>query len=138
MRLVDLEPEWLRHEVRVEPGTFLKPGIDPMRGNWTDDDIETRSEPTEYLIRVDSLDLAHGIRFLCPLCVSNGGHGVVCWFEGRVADDVKPGPGRWTPHGTGFDDLTFVPGQRVQAVSVALLSGCNWHGFIRNGEVTLS
>ena len=85
---------------------------------------------------VDELAGADGIKFLCPKCFAeNGGrvgtHSVICWFKGRVPDDLRPGPGRWNPSGTGIDDLTFVgPG----AVSVLLTSGCNWHGFVRNGE----
>jgi hypothetical protein len=51
-----------------------------------------------------------------------------------VPDDAKPGPGRWSLVGTGFDDLTLDGdgGSR----SVLLLGGCAWHGFVTNGEVT--
>lgn len=83
---------------------------------------------------------AHGIRFLCPKCMlannmdSRGVHGVICWFEGRVPDSAKPGPGRWNPTGTGFDDLSFVPGKKSQ--SIQLEGGCAWHGYITNGLVT--
>jgi hypothetical protein len=81
---------------------------------------------------------AQGVLFLCPLCfkINNGPigtHSVICWFKGRVSDDLEPGPGRWNPQGTTIDDLTFVP---PGAVSVQLLGGCNWHGFIVNGDAT--
>ena len=77
---------------------------------------------------------ADGILFLCPKChAENGGpvgtHSVLCWFVGRVADDVEPGPGRWTPSGTGISDLSLTP-------SVHLLAGCGWHGFVGNGDAT--
>ncbi len=54
-------------------------------------------------------------------------------------DDLDP-KGRWTPSGTGLDDLTFVPGNPARAVSVLLTNpdGCGWHGYIRDGEATLS
>jgi hypothetical protein len=78
---------------------------------------------------------ADGVLFLCPKCFAAnqgkvGTHSVICWFAGRVPDDVTPKPGRWHPQGTGLDDLTFVgPG----AVSVLLTSGCGWHGFVKDG-----
>jgi hypothetical protein len=78
---------------------------------------------------------ADGLIFLCPKCFAEHGgpvgtHVVICWFTGRVPDDLDPRPGRWNPQGTGLDDLTFVgPG----AVSVLLTSGCGWHGLVQNG-----
>lgn len=107
MRLTELEPEWL---------TYVS---DDRRQRWGD-----ALNPAE----------AHGIWFLCPACfATNGGpvgtHGVVCWFRGRVPDSASPGPGRWTIEGSSFENLTLAP-------SIQLLSGCAWHGFIRNGEAT--
>ncbi len=86
----------------------------------------------------DGLADADGVWFLCPQCYAqNGGrvgtHAVICWFVGRVPDDVQPGPGRWTPAGTGLADLTFVPGTPPRAVSVQLSGGCYWHGHVANG-----
>lgn len=115
VRLADLEPVWIQHG---------------------------RDEQGRQLMRtVFSLTEADGIRFLCPKCfAANGGrvgtHSVVCWFEGKVTDDVQPGPGRWNPTGSSFEDLSFVPGKKSN--SVALMGGCAWHGFITNGEATLS
>jgi hypothetical protein len=79
---------------------------------------------------------ADGIRFLCPKCFETnhgpvGTHSVICWFAGKVDGELDPKPGRWNPGGTGLDDLTFVP---PGAVSVQLMGGCNWHGFVANGE----
>jgi hypothetical protein len=91
--------------------------------------------------RCASLAQAQGVMFMCPKCFEAnrspvGTHWVLCWFAGRgVPDNRVPIPGRWHPHGTEIDDLTFVgPG----AVSVLLTAGCRWHGFIRNGEATLA
>jgi hypothetical protein len=114
MKLTELAPVFIRYEVRAEPDREHK-----------------------YLVPVDSLGEAHGIRFLCPKCFhENGGpvgtHSVICWFEGRVSDDVDPKPGRWNPTGSGYGDLSFVPGAKSN--SVLLLGGCAWHGFITNGE----
>lgn len=98
--------------------------------------LKKTAEGSRY---VDELKDADGIIFLCPKCFpdikKSGCHSVICWFEGKVSDDVYPRPGRWTPAGTGLDDLTFVPGAKFKAVSVALGGGCcGWHGFVKNGR----
>lgn len=113
MRLRDLDAQFVRHELSA--------------GN-------------EYIIGVDTLAEADGLQFLCPKCfVENGGevgtHSVICWFEGKVADDVSPKPGRWKPQGTGIDDLSFVPGMRSNSVLLTG-GGCQWHGFVTNGDAT--
>lgn len=90
--------------------------------------------------RVRLLAKAQGLIFLCPKCfAANGGsrgtHSVLCWFRNRgVPDSTFPTPGRWTPMGTGLDDLTFVPGDPPCAYSVLLTGGCGWHGFVTNGR----
>lgn len=110
VKLTDLEPQFLK---------------------WTDEhhhrDVQTLAE-------------ADGILFVCPKCFEENGrerpgvHSVLCWFEGKVPDSATPGPGRWNPTGTGYGDLSFVPGAKSN--SVLLLNGCGWHGFVTNGEVT--
>jgi hypothetical protein len=92
-----------------------------------------------------SVPEAQGLMFLCPKCYHEnhredcGVHSVVCWFRGRgVPDYVTPGPGRWTPQGRSILDLSFVPGTPPIAHSVKLESGCQWHGFITNGQATLT
>ena len=113
MKLIELDPVWVQH------------GQD--------------EDGRQIMRTVSSLPEADGICFLCPKCyVANAGpvgtHSVICWFEDRVADDVQPGPGRWKPQGTSFDDLSFVTGKKSH--SVLLLGGCAWHGFVTNGAVT--
>jgi hypothetical protein len=75
--------------------------------------------------RIDSIAEAQGILFVCPKCQS---HSVICWFQG-VPDHVFPKPGRWTPGGTGLEDLTLKP-----SVFLNSGSGCGWHGFVTNGD----
>jgi hypothetical protein len=136
----DLEARLVRHEVRIETRSFVKASAIEAKpeGPYTDDDIEERTGPVEFIPTVDALAEADGVWFLCPKCfVDNGGpvgtHGVICWFVGKVPDEVDPKPGRWTPTGTGLHDLTFVPSEgRTQ--SVALLGSCLWHGHVVNGE----
>jgi hypothetical protein len=87
---------------------------------------------------VDTLDLAHGVMFLCPKCFATnsgriGTHHIICWFRGKVADSEVPGPGRWDALGTGLSDLTLTRLDGGPA-SILLTSGCCWHGYVRNGE----
>jgi hypothetical protein len=95
---------------------------------------------------VDSLAEAQGVMFLCPLCFkANGGkvgtHRVVCWSRSRgVPEHATPKPGRWSMHGTGLHDLTLngdADANGGGARSVQLLGGgCQWHGFVTNGDAT--
>lgn len=107
MKLTDLEPRFLRRESDV------------------------------LFQMVDSLAEAQGIRFLCPKCfVTNNGpcgtHSVICWNP-SVPQTTHPVPGRWDFVGTGFHDLSLVAGSS----SILLPPPCNWHGFVKDGEVTL-
>lgn len=111
-------------------------------------DLEARfvgevSQDGKYFRYLDSVEGAQGIMFLCPKCFkANGGrvgtHMVLCWFANprnapKVPDNMDPKPGRWNFQGETIDELTFVgPG----AFSVLLTSGCNWHGFVKNGDAT--
>ena len=142
-RLVpDLEACFLRREVRVEARSFVKAEAIAERpqGPYTDDDIYERTGPVEYIPIVETRAEADGVMFLCPKCFTTnagpvGTHRVICWFVGRVPDDVDPKPGRWTPTGTSLADLTFVPSEgRTQ--SVLLTGGCGWHGFVVNGDAS--
>lgn len=132
MRLVDLEPQFIRFEVRTETWTRV---VGDPRAWKPGDPTEEVTGPREYHPYADSLADAQGIRFLCPACFkANGGpvgtHGVICWFDGRyVPPHVQPGPGRWAASGTDYSDLTLQP-------SVRLVGGCNWHGHVTRGQVT--
>lgn len=98
--------------------------------------LRYHSGPPETYEHVDALDVADGVMFQCPKCFAdNGGpigtHSVLCWFVGRVPDNIDPRPGRWVPSGTGISDLTFVG---PDAASVLLIGGCGWHGFVCGGD----
>ena len=103
MKLTDLDPQWV-----------------------ADYDVGTGSHRRDAALTIDT---AQGIMFDDP----TGSGGVLAWFRGRgVPDDAFPGPGRWTPTGTGFDDLSLTP-------SIDLSCGGKypdrWHGWVTNGEV---
>jgi hypothetical protein len=92
-------------------------------------------------IETPTLSEADGILFLCPVCFLKhkgdvGTHSIICWFRGKVPDDLNPGPGRWTPSGTDFSNLSFVPGQPPKACSVLEDDG-HAHFHITNGEIIL-
>ena len=106
MRLTELEPEFLK--LTGDPRTY--------RRDATFADCD-------------------GLWFLCPLCwLVNGGrkgtHGIICW-KPHVPQSFPPIPGRWSQAGSGFNDLSLVAGSS----SIALGGGCQWHGFVQNGEV---
>jgi hypothetical protein len=127
MRLSQLEATFLRAEIVVETWTRQNP----------DGSCEEVTGPREHYLYT-SLAEAEGVMFLCPLCfAANGGsqgtHSVICWFVGKVPDDRTPKPGRWVPAGTSIEDLTFVG---PDAASVLLIGGCNWHGFVKNGDAS--
>ena len=114
MKLTELNPQFMRYDPRPD-------GI--------------------YLPRVDTIEQAQGIRFLCPVCFkTNGGrvgtHSVMCWSRSRGVSEEATPKGRWTLHGTGYHDLTLHGDPVGSARSVLLLGGCNWHGFVTEGEVT--
>jgi len=105
-----------------------------------------RRIPDEGMQMVDALAEADGVMFQCPKCAEGcekgeedgrrfvrGAHYVICWFRGRVSDNVSP-RGRWTPAGSGLGDLTFVSGNPAQAYSVLITGGCNWHGYVKDGD----
>lgn len=124
-------------KLRTLQGQFLQRRVERVDPTKYVDGVLSPTGERVLHVPVDTFAEAHGIRFLCPKCYAeNGGpagvHQVVCWFEGKVPDDALPKPGRWNPTGTGLDDLSFVPGRKTE--SVLLLGGCNWHGFVRNGE----
>lgn len=76
---------------------------------------------------------AQGIRFRCPKCITEipGSHDVVVPFAGRgVPDDAYPGMARWEASGHYYEDLTL-------GSSIQLIGGCEWHGNITDGEVTI-
>jgi Family of unknown function (DUF6527) len=110
VRLIDLEPRFVRYE----------------EGGIRDS-------------RITALAEAQGLWFLCPLCFAQnhgpvGTHTCETTFEGRGAlpeqgSHNKEGkPTRWNVSGTNFQNLTLSP-------SIQLQGGCNWHGFITNGEI---
>lgn len=115
MRLTELEPRFVRHELRY--------------GQKID-------------IHVDTITDATGITFLCPVCFkknngSIGTHGITVTFSGRnVPDELgshnKEGkPSRWSVSGNNFEDLTLAP-----SIDISVDSPGEWHGFITNGEIT--
>jgi hypothetical protein len=138
MRFQDLQPQFLRREVRVETyrvhkttNYLAEPGHVHAAECWQDE-----TGPRVFLPFVERIEDAQGITFLCPKCFSeNGGaartHSVICWWRDRgVPDDAHPGPGRWTVSGAGFADLSLSPSVHLTG------PGCGWHGFVTNGDAT--
>lgn len=99
-----------------------------------------RKDGKEWWVSVPTLAEAHGVKFLCPLCFKKNGsdvgvHSVICWSRSAGApEDARPGPGRWKMDGTGLHDLTLNADPPGVARSVQLSGGCDWHGFVNNGD----
>src|SRR4051812_4292320 len=90
----------------------------PYMDKWTvrnsDGSLSEKEGMRESWVTIDHLSEADGVQFLCPKCYqSNNGevgtHVVICWFANKVPAELRPGPGRWNPSGTGLHNLTFVP-----------------------------
>ena len=133
MKLAELAPRLFRTEIRREIGTFLKPGIDPLRGNWTDGDFEEREHDAVYLVNVETLAEADGVTFLDPgEFRKNGGPvgtgSIHIPFKGR-GDRFQPSG--WQASGTSLSDLTISPSIFVNMHG----NPPGWHGWIRNGEI---
>ena len=98
-----------------------------------------RIEPDGHYPYVSTLAEAQGIEFLCPKCFREhdgpaGTHIVVVWFRDRgVPSDELPLPGRWGVSGSGFEDLSITPSISLENSTKV---GCQWHGFVTNGEAT--
>lgn len=96
---------------------------------------------TIYHHYIDTIEQAQGIIFLCPKCFKTndgkiGTHSIICWSSSKgVPDEAFPRPGRWMLVGSNLNDLTLNE-EPNKSRSIALLSGCMWHGYITNGEVT--
>ena len=85
--------------------------------------------------RVESIDEAMGVQYLCPKCYeANNGrvgtHGIINFSPG-VSQEFRPTPGRWHLCGTGLHDLSLVNGSS----SVGLTGGCNAHFFVTDGRI---
>lgn len=89
----------------------------------------------ETLVLVDTLAEATGVWTPCPKCFAAGTpHGVLSFFTGvalhpdsDLGKNNEGKPVRWAASGTSLADLTLTPSIQIQG-------GCNWHGWITNGE----
>jgi len=143
MKLTELEPKLYVVKSRREIGKFLKPGIDPLRGNWTDDDFDEREHDQIYYEPVATLAEADCISFLHPAQFKKHGGKVgtmqiMVWFEGKALwGDLNMVGGqyvRWHVEGTGYDDLTTTPSILIDGEHPERET--YWHGYITKGEIT--
>ena len=137
MRLIELEPHFIRYRDAQEPRDFIVGDHATWRARGCPS--ETRVTTVRYRERVEWLGGAQGVTFLCPKCFaanrgSVGTHWCEVTFAGRGvlpdqgSHNAAGEPVRWHVSGTGLADLTLSP-------SILLQGGCNWHGHIERGEV---
>lgn len=141
MKLVDLEPCFVRWEDQPYTGDFVAVGYDTDTDEghaaWAAAGMPTerRTEMRERQIEVATLTEAQGIRLMCPVCRD---HGLAVAFAGRGvlehhgSHDRNGKPSRWQVSGTGFDDLTLHPSVDLTG---PVRPNC-WHGWIKSGAVT--
>lgn len=116
MKLIELKPQFLRHEFLFTDGI----NFNVQR-------------------RVKTIQQAQGISFLCPACLQRKGghastHRVICWSgSAGVSNHISLGLGRWRMTGTGFNDLTLI--SERDKVQTILATGCFKHGYVTNGDV---
>ena len=125
MRLSQLEARFVRYETRPHPS---------QAAGWT----------SEYLVKVDSLAEAQGIKMMCPACfIRNSGpigtHWIEVSFAGKGVKDHQGSrdregkPSRWDVSGAGYEDLTLRPSILIDQAKPA----CDgWHGFVTNGDAS--
>jgi hypothetical protein len=123
MRLLDLEPKFLRWALETAPASLGRklPDGTTQWGGFDSDTFHCAA----------SLQEADGIEFDCPLCSD---HRLHVYFQGRnvpphLGKDSAGNTARWSASGTGFEDLTLQP-------SILVKYPCGWHGFVTNGEIT--
>ncbi len=137
MRLLALEPQFLRHEIHTD--TWQRIVGPPETWHERGEPLEDVTGPRDHHVYVDTLAEAQGVTFLCPKCfLANGGpkgtHSIVCWAP-VVPQTVDPKPGRWELVGTGFADLTLRAGS--SSVLLTDAAGCRAHFFVTNGEIRM-
>ena len=118
MKLTDLDPRFTKWDPKLKKDGTVKAAI---------------------FKHVKELKQADSVWFLCPKCFEQnkgpvGTHSIRIDFHGRNVPDEyamhndRKEPVRWHVSGTGLSDLTLSP-------SILLLGGCNWHGFVREGQI---
>lgn len=94
--------------------------------------------------KVDTLDMADGIRFLCPACWQKnsgpvGTHVVMVGFINcppkAYSLDFDGNHVAWHAHGTGYDDLVLTPSINLDDPRYIEVGGCRWHGFVGSNGV---
>lgn len=137
MKLSELEPEFYRYDRRMmgvdmcigDPATWRERGC-PSEHRDELRDVRTPAPFPE----------AQLLWFICPKCAHEKGTTVGCHYievtfadRGVLADqgvtNKKGEYVRWNVSGAGFDNLTITP-------SILIEGGCEWHGFITNGEIS--
>jgi hypothetical protein len=130
VRLLALEPSFLRHAIEIADEDRGRPGPDGTT-QWG-------GFPISVFHHVRKRRNADGVTFLCPLCFQRnagpvGTHGIRVYFRGS---SVPEGIGtnkdgqtvRWDASNDRLESLTLAP-------SIQLQGGCNWHGHVQNGQI---
>ena len=137
MKLLDLEPRFVIYFTQVAKIKV----VDGDPNTWRERGCPTQEKTVVQEVKryVQTLTEAQGILFLCPKCFGPNGK-IGCHYCEVTFDlpDVPDGIGthnsagnsvRWKVTGTNYADLSTMP-------SILVEGGCDWHGYITNGQVT--
>lgn len=135
-RLTELHPWLIKYHEEMQDVNMIDGDQETWRERGCPSHVEHRS--VEIRTEAATIQEAHGVQFLCPLCFEAnkgevGTHLVEVTFADRnvpnhLGTHNKDGKAvRWGVSGTSFDTMTTTP-------SILVQGGCNWHGYITNGE----
>lgn len=122
MKLRDLEAFFTKYHERAVPPDQYFEGV-----------MHTSGVQRSFH-RVDTLEEADGVWFICPKCFAADRHRVKVGFHGKATPGTyghnsKGEPVLWTvAGGTSLDDLQLTPSIQIEGC-------CNWHGFVGSNGV---
>ena len=140
MRLAELFPEFVRLDIRRETGSFVRPGVDPLRKDLRDEDFESREHDALYYVPVKALAEADGIWFTNPTWALKNPGQDGCEFGASIQINFKDRQkmpaeygsyAYWAVSGSGYEDLTITPSILCRTG----IGNIDWHGFITRGEI---
>lgn len=146
MRLVELEPQFLRYEERLGSWREHKKDgyADDPDHKHIDECWETVTGQRVFwpFVMANDMKQAQGLKFLCPKCFERnngpvGTHSVIIWSRSRGVPDHATPTGRWTLDGVSCANLTVNGDPPGSARSIQLIGGCAWHGYITNGRSSM-
>lgn len=133
--LIDLRPQFIYYEQKMDSWEVIDGDQETWRIRGCP--VLKKTGLREHRNFVSNILEAQGIIFLCPKCYQTVGcHYCEVTFANKSVPDCmgvhndRKEPVRWDVTGDSFTNLSTSP-------SVLVIGGCNWHGYITNGLVSI-